>query len=268
MSTETTRSRRAILLAAAGGTAAVVADAIARPHSAVAGTPVPVYRDQPSQAVTAETGLHNSSNSSDVFSAISDNAGVAIFGYSIGELGVHGASGSAAGVQGTSDSGDGVAGSSNSASGVHGESTGANGSGVFGFNLSNSGIKGAGRIGIQGDVGPTQTAVHGFVGNSAAPVPPAGVGVVAQAQSASLIALHVKGRAKFDRSGVVTVAGGTSSVTKTLAGVTSSSLILAVLGQDRAGVWVRAAVPSAGTFKVILNKNVASATKVTYFVLG
>jgi hypothetical protein len=268
MSTESTRSRRAILLAAAGGTAAVVADSIARSHAAIAQGPTPIYRDQVGQTVTSESSISNSSNSNDVFSAISGSSGVAIFGSSIGELGVQGASQSAAGVQGTSDTGDGVVGSSNSGHGVHGESTGGSASGVFGFNLSNSGVKGAGRIGVQGDVGPTQTALHGFTGNSAAPLPPAGVGVVAQAQSASLIALHVKGRAKFDRSGVVTVASGTSSVTKTLAGVTSSSLILAVLGQDRVGVWVRAAVPSAGTFKVILNKNVASATKVTYFVLG
>ncbi len=268
MSTDQTRSRRAILLAAAGGTAAVLADSIARPRPAVAQGPTPIYRDQVGQTVTSESSISNDSNSNDVFSAISASSGVAIFGSSISEIGVRGASQSAAGVQGSSDTGIGVAGASNTSDGAHGESTGGSGSGVFGFNLSNSGVKGAGRIWLQGDVGPTQTAVHGFTGNSSAPVPPAGVGVVAQAQSASLIALHVKGRAKFDRSGVVTVAGGTSSVTKTLAGVTSSNLILAVLGQDRAGVWVRAAVPSAGSFKVILNKNVASATKVTYFVLG
>jgi hypothetical protein len=239
-------------------------------------------------AVTDPTGVLNSTNNNDVFNAQSNGSGTASTGYSSTGTGLNGQSGGfGRGVYGSSLNGHGVHGYSNSSYGVFGdtggsvaihgehtasgvgvEGTSSSGSGVLGFSSSKAGVRGTGRIGVQGDVGPTQTAVHGFTGNSAAPVPPAGVGVVAQAQTASLIALHVKGRAKFDRSGVATVASGTSSITKTLAGVTSSSLILAVLGQDRVGIWVRAAVPSAGTFKVILNKNVASATKVTYFVLG
>ena len=288
MPKEPAHSRRAILLAAAGGTAAVVADAIVRPRSAVAGAAVPIDRDVYNQPIISPTGVKNSANNFDVFSSNSDGTGAAFAGYSAGGVGVSGSSGgSSEGVFGASDSGYGVRGASNSSYGVFGETggsvaihgqhlaggvgvegTSASGSGVFGFSSSRSGVKGEGRIGLQGDVGPTQTAVHGFVGLSAAPVPPAGVGVVAQAQGPSLIALHVKGRAKFDRSGVLTVTSGHSSVTKTLAGVTASSLVLAVLGQDRAGVWVRAAIPAAGTFKVILNKTVTSATKVTWFVLG
>jgi hypothetical protein len=287
MSTEAARSRRAILLAAAGGTAAVVADSIARPGSVIAG-PTPIYRNQYNQPVTMTTGVNNATNGQDVFTANSQANGTAFLGYSVSGVGVSGTSGGGEdGVIGTSDSGRGVHGASNSGYGVFGESggsvaihgehlasgvgvegTSASGPGILGFSSSKAGVKGTGRIGLQGDAGPTQTAVHGFVGSTAAPLPPTGVGVVAQAQSASLVALHVKGRAKFDRSGVVTVASGTSSVTKTLAGVTTTSLVLAVLGQDRAGVWVRAAVPSAGKFKVILNKNVSRATKVTYIVLG
>jgi hypothetical protein len=41
-----------------------------------------------------------------------------------------------------------------------------------------------------------------------------------------------------------------------------------VVAQDLAGIWVRAAVPAAGSFTVHLNKPVANATNVTWFVLG
>jgi hypothetical protein len=52
------------------------------------------------------------------------------------------------------------------------------------------------------------------------------------------------GTTTFSRSGVLTVAAGTSKVAKTGVALTAASLILATLQQDVAGVWVRSAVPN------------------------
>ncbi len=169
------------LLAAAGGTAAVVTQAIARPGSPIAGT-VPINRDHFNQPLTFATGVINSTNNQDVFTATSDGSGTALTGFSATGIGVNGGSGASdRGVFGGSDSGHGVHGSSNSSYGVFGEGgglaaihgehaasgvgvegTSGSGPGVYGFSSSGRGVKGAGRVGVQGDVGPTQTAVHGF----------------------------------------------------------------------------------------------------------
>ncbi len=67
-------------------------------------------------------------------------------------------------------------------------------------------------------------------------------------------ALVVQGKAKFDRSGKKTIPAGSSSAVVTLAGVTSSSLILATLQKHALGFAVESAVPTAGSFKIRLNK--------------
>ena len=78
------------------------------------------------------------------------------------------------------------------------------------------------------------------------------------------------GTTAFSRSGVLTVAAGSSSATKTGVALTSASLVLATLQQDRAGVWVRSAVPNvaARSFSVHLSKAVAAITKVAWFVVN
>jgi len=96
-----------------------------------------------------------------------------------------------------------------------------------------------------------------------------GVGVLAE-NDAGGTALKAIGTTTFSRSGVLTVTAGSSTVTKTGVRLTAASLVLAVVQQDVAGVWVRAAVPNvtASSFTIHLNKTVASSTKVGWFVVN
>jgi hypothetical protein len=80
--------------------------------------------------------------------------------------------------------------------------------------------------------------------------------------------LKVDGKAKFSRSGVTTIAAGTASTTVTLAGVTANSMVVAT-AQQSASVYVKAAVPAAGSFKIHLTGNApGTGLKVAYFVLN
>jgi len=282
------KSRRALLAGLTGSLLAAVAGSLGRTEP-VSAHDADDVRLGGTNSASNVTSIHvPSANDSDGLRVITSGDGVALGGHADTNYGIIGNSNSGIGILGASGGDIGVKAISYDNYGVFGittigsaaihgehshggagvEGTSDSGPGLFGFSASGRGVKGAGRIGIQGDVGPTQTAVHGFVGPTAAPLPPTGVAIVAQAADSSFVALHVKGRAKFDRSGVLTVGSNTASVTKSLAGVTSSSLVLAVLAEDLAGIWVRAAVPAAGSFTIHLNKPVANAATVTWFVLG
>ena len=73
-----------------------------------------------------------------------------------------------------------------------------------------------------------------------------------QARSTNGTALNVIGKARFSRSGVVTISAGTSSKTVTLAGVTTASMIIATAQQNTTRL-VKAAVPGTGSFVIKLN---------------
>ncbi len=95
------------------------------------------------------------------------------------------------------------------------------------------------------------------------------MGVLAE-DTAGGTALQATGPAVFSRSGVLTVGAGTSAVTKTGVALTAASLVLASVQQDRAGVWVRSAVPNVvgSSFTIHLNKTVAASTTVAWFVVN
>jgi hypothetical protein len=93
-----------------------------------------------------------------------------------------------------------------------------------------------------------------------------GTGLVATATTGT--ALKVTGKAVFSRSKRVTIATGMSSLKVTLAGVTTSSLVFAVLHSYRSGLYVQAVVPTTGAFTIYLNKAAPGATYVAYFVLN
>ena len=99
--------------------------------------------------------------------------------------------------------------------------------------------------------------------------PNAANGVGVEADSASGIALNVKGKAKFSRSGTTTIAAGASSKTITLAGVTTSSMVFA-MAQQNGSVYVKAVVPGSGSFTIRLTGAVPSGNslKVAYFILN
>jgi hypothetical protein len=106
---------------------------------------------------------------------------------------------------------------------------------------------------------------HGVYGQATAS---GGVGVQAVATTNGATALSVQGKAKFSRSGIVTIAAGTASKAVTLTGVTTSSMILAT-AQTNAAVYVKSATPASGSFTIRLTGNApSSGVKVAYFVLN
>ena len=78
----------------------------------------------------------------------------------------------------------------------------------------------------------------------------------------------MNGKAKFSRSGIVTVSAGSASTTVSLAGVSASSMVV-VTAQENAAAYVKAAVPAAGSFTIYLTGNAAAGgLSVAYFVLN
>jgi len=152
--------------------------------------------------------------------------------------------------------------SSAGATAVRGEA-GAGGTGVKGSNTGTTGI------GVWGATPGTGSAVYGQATGS-------GVGVYGDttngtgvnARSTNGTALNVVGKSKFSRSATVVIAAGTAARTVTLAGVTTASMILST-AQQNAAVFVKAAIPAAGSFTIRLTGNApAGGLKVAYFVLN
>lgn len=284
------RSRRAILTSALGGLGAVVAAKLANPVgvSATPGEPVLADADNTGVGTTSVTssttaaalagestlgaGLRGDSTSAtgSTFGDPSDRAGVIGIGGSAvdkapntDETGVYGFSN-------ISESSTGVWGDSFIGSGVYGTgSTGVLGQGDTGVMGEGSyGVYGIGRQAVTGDAAPGETGIYGFVGGTAAPLPPASVAVQATSASTSYIALNVTGKAKFSRSGRTYVATNASSRKITMAGVTTASYIIATLQTRRTGVYVHAVVPAAGSFTIYLNKAVTATTYVGYLVIN
>jgi hypothetical protein len=169
--------------------------------------------------------------------------------------------------------------------GVYGEAVGTNATGVWGYSatVNETGVYGEGATGVWGFGGwgvfgasnATGTGVYGFSGASVPGAPAhtgvfgysdSGVGVYARAATGT--ALYVNGKAGFSRSGRVAITAGHSSISKSLAGVTTSSLIIAVMQTYRAGFYLVAAVPAAGKFTVYLNRTVPGTTYVAFFVVN
>jgi len=232
-----------MLAAGAGALAAVLtAEALARPAPGEAADGDNMIVGQ-LNIETSATAVQNS-NLGAALSAFSEGSGTGVVGISSGGDGVHGQS------------------NGNSGNGVHGEH-GADGNGVFGH-AKNSGASGVYGQNDGAGFGVAGRAVGGVgaLGDSAN-----GVGVWASSQNAT--ALKVTGKAQFSRSGVLSVTAGHASATQTGVHLTSASLVLATLQQDRPGVWVRSAVPkvSAHSFTVHLSKPVSARTTVAWFVL-
>ena len=80
----------------------------------------------------------------------------------------------------------------------------------------------------------------------------------------------MSGPSVFNRSGVVTVAAGKSSVTQTGVALTSASLVLATLQQKQGGISVLAAVPNiaGSSFTVFVSKAVPASTNVAWFIVN
>jgi hypothetical protein len=250
------RTRRQLLAGGAGALAVVfTAEALTRPASAAAADGDNVILGQ-INTETDGTDIANSGNSGVALTSTINGSGFGVIGSTDSGDGVKGvARGDGTGVHGTTGS--------SSGSGVFGENTG-HGNGVFGHakNLSASGVYGQNDSTGFGVAGRAAAGV-GVLGDSAN-----GIGVWASSENAT--ALTVTGTAKFSRSGILTVPAGKSSVTQTGVHLTSASLVLVTLQQDRPGVWVRSAVPNvtAQSFTVHLSKTVPARTRVAWFVVN
>lgn len=135
--------------------------------------------------------------------------------------------------------------------GVQGESR--SGNGVFGFS------HGAGASGVYGE---NDAGGYGVAGRSNA-----GIGVLATSTSGT--ALAVDGVANFSRSGTIVIPAGRSRIVVSGVSLSAASFAIATLQQNRAGIWVQSAVPSAAgdTLTIYLNKAVTSNTRVAWFIL-
>lgn len=287
------RSRRAVLASVLGGLGIAVASRLVKPETANAAAGDAVLVD--GSHTGAGTTLITSTTAGAAVAGSGGGQGVS--GSSVDGTGVLGQSTSAelsrfpdpgkrtgvAGLAGpqdlASDNTDevgvyGFANTSSGSAGMWGESSdgfgvvgsaGYVGVGAFG---SSYGLYAFGRVAVTGEGDVTDTGVYGFAGSAAAPTPPAGVGVQASAGSTSQIALNVTGKAKFSRSGRTYVSANASSRKITMAGVTTSSYIIATLQTRRTGVYVHAVVPAAGSFTIYLNKAVTATTYVGYLVIN
>jgi hypothetical protein len=289
---EQRRPRRELLAGAAAALGVVTVETLANAGPAHAAQGSAVILGQDNTGATASTGVFDTGGESAVLADPATHTGVAGTGggngpgvrgqgagFGSGVLGFGGAN-DGTGVTGTADgNGTGVIGNGHGfGSGVVGNGGGGDAHGVEGFG-SGTGSGAVGRGGAGGGAGlvgsalGNGTGVVGIGAGSGAGVEgiggAGGVGVLAES-SAGGTALKATGRVVFSKSGVLTVAAGSSKVTKTGVALTPASLVLATLQQDVPGVWVRSAVPNvtAKSFTVHPSKAVSAKTKVAWFVLN
>jgi hypothetical protein len=124
------------------------------------------------------------------------------------------------------------------------------------------GVFGTGGVGVRGD------GFFGMVAVGTNDPLAAGLRAWGYDGSGNWTALDVRGKAKFSRSGRSTIGAGKSSLKVNLTGVSFSSLVFAVLRSNRTGRYVRAVVPTTGSFTIYLNSAVTSSTYVVWFVLN
>jgi hypothetical protein len=268
------RSRRAVLVAAAGGAAALAANA------ALKATPVRAAAEpmltETANAATAATSL-SATLSMDTVLTVSngDTTGP--------NTALAGGSGSGTGVSGfVGDTSEAPA--DTSFSGVFGWAPAGDGetylgTGVWGAS-PDVGVYGSGGTGVVGDGYPDNWGVYGFsesgngvvgdVLNGNAVYGLATSGIALRGLSETGYGLYVSGKVRFaTRSGRASVSSGKTSYTKTgLTGVTTSSIVIAVLQTVETGTWVRAAVAGTGKITIYFNRALPSSSVVGWLILN
>ena len=87
--------------------------------------------------------------------------------------------------------------------------------------------------------------------------------------STSGYGLYVTGKVKLvNRSGRLAVGAGKTNIAKTVTGMTSSNIVIAVLQTAETGTWVRAAVAGTNKFTVYFNKALPTSSVVGWIVLN
>ena len=120
------------------------------------------------------------------------------------------------------------------------------------------GSYGSGSVGVMGD------GAIGVIGRADS----GGIGVEAFNFDPTSVGLKVVGKVQFSRAGRSTLGAGRSALKVNLAGVTSASRVFAVLHSNRSGRYVRAVVPTTGSFTIYLNTTVTAATYIAWFVIN
>lgn len=265
--------RRALLGAALGGAAVVAAQAV-RPLDVRAATGEPVLLGK--GATTGE----NEANAPTIVTNTTDGMASLVGAHAGAGTGLQGLSGTGPGVMGGSGDQTDVA-AIQSESGVYGyANTSEMSAGVWGDSWSGVGVVGtadwgvygvAGSAGVVGDAGAGGLGVMGYSGTDYAGWPstlPAGVGVYALAGSTSQTALYVSGKVKLSRSGRKSIGSTKSSLKVTMAGVTTSSYIVATMQTNVTGVYVRSVVPGSGYFTIYLSKAPGKTVYVGFVVIN
>jgi hypothetical protein len=249
------RSRRALLTAAAGGAAAVAATA-AMPFTAAAADGGNVVLGAQNEAETETTITTTTAGAAEV------------------SLKVRTVTPNAAALLASTGDETGIA-TDTAYTGVYGWAPEApfpadpqyEGSGVWGDSVDDGVVGSGGLSGVLGIGGSEGVlgigSVDGVVGQGGA----TGAGVRAVGAN-TRNALVVSGKVQFSRSGRATIGTGKSSVKVSLLGTSSSSRVFAVLHSNRSGRYVRAVVPTTGSFTIYLNTTVTSSTYVAWFVIN
>ena len=235
------RSRRALLAAAAGGAAAVAATA-AMPLTTLAADGDNLVIGATDNAGTSETTLTQATDAEVGLRVVNSTTGAAAMVGTAGDVTNAFDDTSFTGIYGwspTNPSPDFFA------TGSWGDS-------------DDVGSYGSGSIGVMGD-GAIGVIGRGDTG---------GIGVEAFNFDPTAVGLKVVGKVQFSRSGRSTLGAGKSALKVTLPGVSSSSRVFAVLHSNRTGRYVRAVVPTTGSFTIYLNTTVTSATYIAWFVIN
>jgi hypothetical protein len=137
---------------------------------------------------------------------------------------------------------------------------------------TNNGVTGTSHSSLASGVYGENNAFSGGYGAAGRASHPGGVAVLADQPDPSGVALRTTGRLEFqNRSGTATVAVGQANTVVNIAGVTSSSMVLATIQQNKSGYWIRAAVPGSGKITIHLNKattETSGSVKIAYLVMN
>jgi hypothetical protein len=236
------RSRRALLTAAAGGAAAVAASA-ALPLTTLAADGDNLVIGATDNAGASETTLTQATDAEVALRVLNDTQGAAAL--------IGGAGDQTNVAEDTSFTG--IYGFTPSSNDANFSSTA-----IWGDSEDVGIVATGGQAGVIG-FGPSGVVGLGDIG---------GAGVEAWGATATDVALTVHGKVMFSRSGKSTLGAGKSALKVSLAGVTSSSRVFAVLHSNRSGRYVRAVVPTTGSFTIYLNTTVTSATYIAWFIIN
>jgi hypothetical protein len=260
------RTRRALLGAGVAAVAATVTGALS-PAAALAGADdnADMYVGIHYGDVQWTTAFTNFRDNAEVFKATSTNGGTAITGTSGSGVAVRAATTSGLGVWATSSTNIAVAAGSTYHHAVYAETYSQDWAAVIGWNRG-----GTAATGVQGYAGsgsnPPNPRPHTGVMGTAA-----GAGTGGYFASDTGNALHVAGKAKFNRSGVASIGANKTYVDVTVpGGLSGSPGIVATLQRKRGTAYVAAVrvnYPSAGKARIYLNKVASSSasTPVSWF---